>query len=87
MIDTDGRALMLQVHLASVQDRDGTMALRKASRRSVPFVEFASQARPTPPSCCPGFTDGLFYRATFRRTLRAFAGSAKNRFSSPFWFS
>jgi transposase len=39
MVDTDGRALTLQVHPASVQDRDGAVPLLKASRRSFPFVE------------------------------------------------
>ncbi len=41
MVDTDGRPLVLQVHPASVQDRDGAMPLLKASRRSFPFVERA----------------------------------------------
>jgi transposase len=41
MADTDGRPLMLQVHPASVQDRDGAVPLLKASRRSFPFVERA----------------------------------------------
>jgi transposase len=41
MVDTDGRALMLQVHAASVQDRDGAVPLLKASRRSFPFIELA----------------------------------------------
>jgi transposase len=39
MVDTDGRPLVLQVHPASVQDRDGAIPLLKASRRSFPFVE------------------------------------------------
>lgn len=41
MVDTDGRALTLQVHPASVQDRDGAVPLLKASRRSFPFIELA----------------------------------------------
>ncbi len=41
MVDTDGRALVLQVHPADVQDRDGAVPLLKASRRSFPFVEIA----------------------------------------------
>jgi transposase len=41
MVDTDGRPLVLQVHPASVQDRDGAIPLLKASRRSFPFVELA----------------------------------------------
>jgi transposase len=40
-VDTDGRALTLQVHPASVPDRDGAVPLLKASRRSFPFVELA----------------------------------------------
>jgi transposase len=41
MVDTDGRLLVLQVHPASVQDRDGAIPLLKASRRRFPFVELA----------------------------------------------
>jgi len=41
MVDTDGRPLVLQVHAASVQDRDGAVPLLKASRQSFPFVERA----------------------------------------------
>jgi hypothetical protein len=38
---TDGRALVLQVHSASIQDRDGALPLLKALRRAFPFVECA----------------------------------------------
>lgn len=38
LVDTDGRALVMQVHAASVQDRDGAGPLLKASRRSFPFI-------------------------------------------------
>ena len=41
MVDTDGRPLLLQVHPASVQDRDGAVPLLQASRRSFPFIERA----------------------------------------------
>ncbi len=41
MVDTDGRALTLQVHPADVQDRDGAIPLLKASRRRFPFVTLA----------------------------------------------
>ena len=41
MVDTDGRALALQVGSAGVQDRDGAVPLLHASRRSFPFVERA----------------------------------------------
>ena len=41
MVDTDGRPLVLQVHPASVQDRDGAMPLLRASRRRFPFVQLA----------------------------------------------
>ena len=41
MVDTDGRALVLQVHPASVQDRDGAVPLLQASRASFPFIEIA----------------------------------------------
>ncbi len=41
MVDTDGRALVLQAHAASTQDRDGAVPLLKASRRGFPFVEHA----------------------------------------------
>ncbi|MGI4798563.1 MAG: IS5 family transposase [Janthinobacterium lividum] len=41
MVDTDGRALTLQVHPADVQDRDGAVPLLKASRPRFPFVTLA----------------------------------------------
>jgi transposase len=41
MVDTDGRALIIQAHPADVQDRDGALPLLKASRKSFPFVELA----------------------------------------------
>lgn len=41
MVDTDGRALVIQAHPANIQDRDGAIPLLKASRRSFPFVERA----------------------------------------------
>ena len=41
MVDTDGRALELQVGAASVQDRDGAVPLLKASRRRFSFVTLA----------------------------------------------
>ncbi len=41
MVDTDGRALMLQVHPVDVQDRDGAVPLLKASRARFPFVILA----------------------------------------------
>lgn len=46
MVDTDGRALVVQAHPADVQDRDGAIPLLKASRTSFPFVElvFADSA-------------------------------------------
>lgn len=46
MVDTDGRALVIQAHPADIQDRDGAVPLLKASRRSSPFVEitFADSA-------------------------------------------
>src|SRR5271155_106601 len=39
LVDTDGRALTLQVHPASVQDRDGAVPLLQASRGLFPFIE------------------------------------------------
>jgi len=39
LVDTDGRALVLQAHPASVQDRDGAVPLLQASRSSFPFVD------------------------------------------------
>jgi putative transposase len=39
MVDTDGRALVLQVTPASVQDRDGAVPLLQASRGAFPFIE------------------------------------------------
>ena len=41
LVDTDGRALVLQAHAASIQDRDGALPLLKASRRAFPFIECA----------------------------------------------
>jgi transposase len=41
MVDTDGRALVIQAHAADIQDRDGAVPLLKASRRAFPFVELA----------------------------------------------
>jgi len=38
MVDTDGRALKLQVHAADIQDRDGIGPLVDASRNRWPFV-------------------------------------------------
>jgi transposase len=39
LVDTDGRGLELQVHPASVQDRDGAPAVLQASRARFPFIE------------------------------------------------
>ena len=39
LVDTDGRALKLHVHAASIQDRDGAGPLLRASRPSWPFVQ------------------------------------------------
>lgn len=46
LVDTDGRALKLQVGPADIQDRDGAVSLLRASRASFPFVErvFADSA-------------------------------------------
>jgi putative transposase len=41
MVDTDGRALVIQARPANIQDRDGAVPLLKASRKSFPFVEIA----------------------------------------------
>ena len=41
MVDSDGRALVIQVHPANVQDRDGAIPLLQESRRSFPFAELA----------------------------------------------
>ncbi len=38
LVDTDGRALVIGVHEASIQDRDGAVPVLVASRRSFPFV-------------------------------------------------
>ncbi len=39
MVDTDGRARVLQAHPAAAPDRDGAVSLLQASRGSFPFVE------------------------------------------------
>jgi transposase len=46
LVDTNGRALVLHAHRASVQDRDGSVPLLKASRKLFPFIErvFADSA-------------------------------------------
>ena len=41
MVDTDGRALLVQAHSADVQDRDGALPLLKAWRKSFPFIKLA----------------------------------------------
>jgi len=41
MVDTDGRALVIHVHPADVQDRDGAVPLLKTSRKPFPFIELA----------------------------------------------
>ena len=41
MVDTDGRALVIQAHPADIQDREGAIPLLKASRRTFPFVKLA----------------------------------------------
>lgn len=49
MVDTDGRALVLQAHPASIQDRDGAVPLLAASHRGFPFLE-----HPFADSACAG---------------------------------
>ncbi len=39
LVDTDRRALILQIHSADIHDRDGAVPLLQASRRSFPFIE------------------------------------------------
>ena len=41
MVDSEGRALVIQARPANVQDRDGAIPLLRESRRSFPFVERA----------------------------------------------
>jgi putative transposase len=41
LVDTDGRALIIEPHPASIQDRDGGGPLLEASRRFFPFIERA----------------------------------------------
>jgi transposase len=41
LVDTDGRALLLCVHPADIQDRDGAGPLLKVSRRFWPFIKTA----------------------------------------------
>jgi transposase len=49
LVDTDGRAFVLQAHAASIQDRDGAVPTLRASRKAVPFIEraFADSAYAT----------------------------------------
>jgi len=39
LVDTDGRGLVLEPHPASIQDRDGSGPLLRASRRIFPFIQ------------------------------------------------
>ena len=39
LVDTDGRALLLQVHAADLQDRDGAVPLLRTSRGLFPWIE------------------------------------------------
>jgi transposase len=39
LVDTDGRGLVLEPHLANIQDRDGGGPLLRASRRIFPFIQ------------------------------------------------
>ena len=39
LVDTDGRPLLIEPHIADVQDRDGGGALLKVSRSLFPFIE------------------------------------------------
>jgi putative transposase len=41
MVDTDGRALVIDPQPANVQDRDGAVPILEVSRKSYPFVEKA----------------------------------------------
>jgi putative transposase len=41
MVDTDGRALVLQVHPADIHHRDRAIARLRASREIYPFIELA----------------------------------------------
>ena len=38
LVDSDGRPLVIMVHDAGIQDRDGAVPVLRASRRSFPFV-------------------------------------------------
>src|SRR5436190_364448 len=38
LVDTDGRPLVIMVHNAGIQDRDGALPVLRASRRSFPFI-------------------------------------------------
>jgi transposase len=48
LFDTDGRALLLEPHPASVQDRDGGRLLLRASRALHPFIAWVHLAAPRP---------------------------------------
>ena len=41
LVDTDGRALLIEPHPADIQDRDGGGALLRASRKLFPFITYA----------------------------------------------
>lgn len=47
LVDTDGRALLLMPHPASVQDRDGAGPVLRASRQLFPFILACSPMQAT----------------------------------------
>jgi transposase len=49
MVDTDGRALVLEPQPANVQDRDGAPIVLRLSRRSFPFITKAFEIVKKPP--------------------------------------
>ncbi|SEF14573.1 Transposase [Rhizobiales bacterium GAS191] len=53
MVDTDGRALVLQVHPASIQDRDGAVPLLRHSAPPSPSPSMLSPTAPMRPSASP----------------------------------
>ncbi len=76
IVDTGGRALVIQAHPANVQVRDGAIPPRKASRKFFPFIEisFANSAYDVQTSRTPPPSPS---RSSGRRRPGRISGAAK----------
>ena len=86
MVDTDGRALTLQVGFARVQGRDGAVPLLQESRRGFPFSSTLMQTRPMPLSGCgmrPASPSRSFARYRVRSGSRCIRAGVSWKVASP----